>query len=867
MRRVSNKAFIRKLADKSFRASRTRNIIAVVAIALTATLFTTLFTIGIGTIENFQQQTMRQAGGDSHGVIKDISPQMYEKMSQDPSVKECADTMLVAYSVENPEFLKRHVEAWYYPEYHYPHCFVDILDGRAPQKADEILLDEESMNLLGLELKAGQKVTLQMKIRSSADAVTERTFTVSGVTKSDPALNVGFAIVSEAYRGKYADELVYTYDQDGSTTGTVRMDVNFANSFSIQKKLERVIENSGYSSDETDPDYVASNANWAYVSDGGETDPVTAGAAIGGLILIILTGYLIIYNIFQISVIRDIRYYGLLKTIGTTGRQIRTIIRRQAFVLGFIGIPLGLIGGFIMGKAVVPRVMEVSAYGSDSVAVSMSPSIFIGAAAFSLLTIWISTGKPARIAAKVSPVEAVRFTEQSGRRKNKKRSTDGGKLWRMAFSNLGRNRKKTVLVILSLSLALVLLNSVFTVADSFDMNTYLKKFVSYDFQIANARYFGMDPYRGISEDEVQEEKLSESLIESCKEQDGFQEGGRIYETDGCVGLRKDSWKVPSYVPTDENGVAGKYWNGQFSTLNLMDEENYRVSFYGIEDFYYSRLEVWKGEKDWQTIREKMKTGKYVIATVEPDDNGFVEKEEVWLLPGDKVTLTYGGGQQREFEVLSVVKTDYWSMTNRLNGNFKFYVPAELFKEMASDQYLMSYGFDVDDDKEQAVSDFLTFYTTQEEPLMDFTSRQSYIEQFARLTQLFTLVGGILAMVVGVIGVLNFINTILTGIVTRQREFAMLEAVGMTKKQLGKMLMLEGLYYAVLTIVISLVFGSVFSVTALRLLIGGMWFLKYHFVIWPMAVTFPILLILGVLVPKAVLRFEKKKSVVEIITNL
>ena len=64
MRKVRNKKVIDKISYKSFRANRTRNVIAIIAIALTAMLFTTLFTVGIGTAENFQRQTMRQAGGD-----------------------------------------------------------------------------------------------------------------------------------------------------------------------------------------------------------------------------------------------------------------------------------------------------------------------------------------------------------------------------------------------------------------------------------------------------------------------------------------------------------------------------------------------------------------------------------------------------------------------------------------------------------------------------------------------------------------------------------------------------------------------------------------------------------------------------------
>ena len=318
MRKVNNKAAIRNLADKGFRANRTRNLIAVLAIALTTLLFTSVFTIGLGTIENFQQQTMRQSGGDCHGSIKDVSWEQYEKLKTHPSIKECAPCISVADMIRNPDFLKRHVEAWYIPQYHYKHCFLELMEGRAPEGADEILMDETSLQLMGKELKAGQQVTLQMQIKQSSSALTERTFTVSGVLKADTSMNVGFVIVSDAYLKAYADELAYTYPEDGSPTGAIRMDVNFSNAVGIQKKLDQIILDSGYSITQADTNYIASNANWAYVSDGLEGDPLTIGAVISALILILLTGYLIIYNVFQISVMKDIRYYGLLKTVGTT---------------------------------------------------------------------------------------------------------------------------------------------------------------------------------------------------------------------------------------------------------------------------------------------------------------------------------------------------------------------------------------------------------------------------------------------------------------------------------------------------------------------------------------------------------------------
>ena len=863
MRKVKNQKVIRNLSDKSFRASRTRNTIAVLAIALTSMLFTTLFTIGLGSVENFQQQTMRQSGGDSHGVIKDITMEEYEALKDHPLIKESAACEALADNVANPEFLKRHVELWYVPEYHYPHRYLEIEEGRAPEKADEVLVDEVTMELLGLPKKTGQEITLSLQVGMADPAAEDRTFTVTGILKADPAMNTGFVVTSEDYLTKYAEEIKAAEREEYAMTGRIDMDVNFSNSFNIQKKLEQVITESGYSVTEGDKNYLSSNVNWAYVSDGAQSDPMTMGAVAGGLFIILLTGYLIIYNVFQISVVKDIRYYGLLKTIGTTGRQIRKIVRRQAWKLAVAGIPLGLVTGFFVGKGIVPLVVERSAYQGSDVQVSLNPWIFAGAILFSLATVWISTRKPARIAGRVSPIEAVRYTEDQNEKKKEKKGTDGGKLWRMALSNLARSKGRTVIVILSLSLSVILLNSIFTVTSSFSMDQFLKKFVVSDFLIANAEYFNSE-YYGVKEG-IEEISLSESFIRACEEEDGFERGGRLYMSNE-VGLEAETYQPTENVMTDENGEFYNMFGSEKVPYQRNEDGNYRTTFYGLEDYPLEKAEPFEGETDLSVIKEKLATGKYLLGAVATDDNDQVIEDEIYYHAGDHVTLVMKDGEKREFEILSLIKENYYGLTNRMGSQFAFYTTADVFLSMESPDYLMSYEFDVEDGREAQFEEFLENYTTTQEPLMHYESKQKWLDEFNGLTGLFTLVGGVLTMVVGVIGILNFVNATLTGIVTRKREFAIMEAIGMTKRQLTRMLMLEGLYYAGFTILCSLAGGCLLSVTLVRILADGMWFMEYQFILWPMLIVFPILLLLGVLVPYLAYLPQRRESVVSVISR-
>src|SRR6056297_3815725 len=116
MIKVKNKKIINYLTFKSFKSNKARNFIAVIAISLTTILFTSLFTIGIGMIESFQNQTLRQSGGDGHAVLKYITDDQYNNIKDHPLIKEISYNKIISDSVDNTEFLKRPVEMYYMDE-------------------------------------------------------------------------------------------------------------------------------------------------------------------------------------------------------------------------------------------------------------------------------------------------------------------------------------------------------------------------------------------------------------------------------------------------------------------------------------------------------------------------------------------------------------------------------------------------------------------------------------------------------------------------------------------------------------------------------------------------------------------------------
>ncbi|MEK4345227.1 ABC transporter permease [Paenibacillus sp. FSL P4-0184] len=840
MMKVSNRKIVSRLAFASFKANKTRNLMAIIAIALTTVLFTTLFTIGIGMGESFQNQTMRQSGGSAHGALKYITEEQFNAIKDHPLIKEIGYNKFITYA-DNPEFLKRPVEMRYEDEADTKLRFTAPTTGRIPQQEDEIITDSMTLDLLGIPHLVGEKVTLSYTIK---EKIYHKDFVLSGFWESDTASqNVGTAVVSKAFVDTVLADIPLTYKTDYDMTGTISADILFSNSRNIQQKLEQVVTESGYtyrSDDSVGPASstdIEGNPNWAYLSSSFNLDPSTLVSAAAAAILIIITGYLIIFNIFQISVIKDIKFYGLLKTIGTTSKQIKSMLTKQALLLSVIGIPFGLVIGFVIGKACLPMIVGVSEIGATVAEVSLNPIIFIGAALFALITIFISTRKPGKIAGSVSPVEAVRYSEVTDHiHKTSKKGTDGGKLHKMARSNLSRNKKRTLLVVLSLSLSLVVLNTVFTLSKGMDMDKYLSKFADTDFLIGHANYFNLNMFRS------EEDELSESFIHAVKSQPGFEEGGKLYYN------LSDS-KIHY---TGDNRIA---YSGH--SLLLPEGDDQQLDLYGLEDLPFSRLDIVEGELDL----DKLATGKYIIEGLPADDHDNVQWDVDRYKIGEKVQITVDG-QMHEYEVIAKAKTDYYTNTNRRGSSFTMYLPADEFTKIVKRPIVMTYAFNVEKNYEQAMDTFLKSYTKDTEPLMNYDSKLTLLDSFKGLQSMLINVGGMLCLIIGLIGILNFINSMLTSLLSRRQEFAIMQSIGMTDKQLRKMVVFEGLYYAAATIIVSLVLGILFSYGVIGGVVGNLWFFSYKFTIIPLLMAYPALLVLSVIIPYVAFRSISKQSVVE-----
>ena len=176
---------------------------------------------------------------------------------------------------------------------------------------------------------------------------------------------------------------------------------------------------------------------------------------------------------------------------------------------------------------------------------------------------------------------------------------------------------------------------------------------------------------------------------------------------------------------------------------------------------------------------------------------------------------------------------------------------------------MLYAFDMEDAAGvTAMEAFLEDYTENQNPQTDYESRSTYAAEFEGFRSMFLLLGSVMSFIVGLVGILNFFNAVFTGIISRKREFAILQAVGMTGRQLKTMLVYEGLFYAIGSIALALLLTAVLSPLLSAGLENLFWFFTYRFTLLPLLLLIPVFALLGGLVPLGIYHSMEKSTIVE-----
>lgn len=873
---VKNRKCIRKLSWRSLWASRKRNIIAITAIALTALLFTSLFTIVMSMNSSYQMYTFRQVGGYCHGTFKEVTEEQIEKISAHPNVKATGKRITIGY-MDSGIFAKAPAEVSFMDDNCTEWSFAAPTVGHQPQGKKEITMDTYALKLLGVAPELGAEIELTYTVGSLSAMPYEKTdrFTLVGWWEYDDISPVHYINISEEYAKKIEAEAL----SKGLEPFRVDLNVMLASGINIRGQMEQVNQDLGYAWDETGKgELVRIGVNWGYTSSqlGESMDAATLLAIVAFLALVIFTGYLIIYNIFQISVTGDIRFYGLLKTIGVTPRQLKRMICQQALFLCVAGIPAGLLLGYGVGAFLTPVVMARTTFGAGVSTISTSPLIFLASALFALLTVMLSCARPGKIASKVSPVEATKYTE-TVKSKKKQRTTRGAKVYQMAFANLGRNKRKTVLVVISLSLSVVLLNLLVTFTGGFDMEKYLAKQTCADFIVSSTDYFRYNR---------SESYISQEQIEQI-------EANTSPALSGC------GYKLTGYLPygwmSEEHWLQDMmHYRSEENAKALLEQQHRRDELVsqnalieGLDEALFEKLTVIAGDIS-PMFQEDSKAIAVVVST---DDYGNVSNLDFYPPVGSIQTITYideghyteirtgnlcdentspeyifqpSVSHDVDYTVCAYVTVPHSMSFRYYSTGYSFVLPIEKLNHDSQQESIpMFYLFDAPDDMAEASAEnYLADLTADDLSGLMYESKTTLRAEFKSYQDLFLLLGGLLCAIIGLVGVLNFFNAIMTGILSRKREFAVLQAVGMTNRQLRAMLIYEGLFYALSSAAAALVLSFVLNPLVGDLLEQMFWFFSARFTIVPVLLAIPIFALLGWLIPVVMYDHTARCSTVE-----
>ena len=863
---VHNTPVIRKTAQKYIFKNRGKSFVIILSIALCTFLFTTLFTVGGSILRMLKESTQRQIGTTAAGAFKYLNQEEYDRLAADPKLKEVSHWICVG-EAANKELLKVRTEVHWSDEVSAKKGFCYPEAGSLPQAENEaafssLVLEALKINVdpSNYEALLGKKIPLLVEIN---DRIIQKDFTISGVFTGDRVAMSQVVLVSKAFQEKYAPVPALSYygnqaDFGFQICGFINADIDFYNPFGTERQLVTAIFRDGLPED---VEIGVSNASMT-----GTMDGTTLLLVVFLLITIFLSGYLIINNIYRINVYSDIRSYGLLKTIGMSGRQLSSLVRYQAVYLSLPGIVAGILAGTLVGTLLVPVIVNMLSISTTAKGViNINGWVLLVSALFSFTTVLVSCRKPARLASKVSPIDAVRYTEVANSRvipnlfRDPTHAKTHTRFTNLSFAgkNLSLDKKKVFWVVLSLALSLVILNTVYTLLHGFSEDKYVSQSIATDFSVADATLDNPS----IRNDNRNTTGISNELLNELSKLPGVEEIGNIYlESTYQRFTDEDFQKIDDRLLNKPFMQTLTSYGEDISVKDIYEEYHASpVNVYGIDDFVLKNLPVRHGQLDL----EKFKTGNYILVNEYDMRLPSGESPVQYFQPGEKISVTTNEGITKQYEVMATVELPYAFRLQIYDTLDMFYIlPTSEFNSFCGTRSPMRCLFNSSDSQEQNIENWLETYTTETEPLLTYKSRKIYKQEFKNLTSMLILTGGLLTGILALIGLLNLVNTMTTSIISRRLELAMLEAVGMTKRTQINGMCIEGVLYATLTGIAGIILSGLFSAILIRPLSHEIWFFEWSFSLLPVSVVFPIMIVLTLLLPVVIYKKVMSTSVVE-----
>ncbi|CBL01410.1 FtsX-like permease family protein [Klebsiella pneumoniae] len=776
-------AITKKLAKKSLQSEKRRNLMVVIAVALAA--FLICFT---GIVSTSLTQMQRNQVVDTYEAVwLGVEENDIETLKGLPEFERVGGYYMLGEELS---------EQGYHASYVYNDAEMmeigrdqmKLLEGNLPQKANEVVVSEYFLSTYGNNAKIGDTVTLDTEsfhgdyvVTGIMDSVNEKEANTCAIILSKAALTEWKGFDPAGYRA-------YVHFKNSDQLGE-ELITSYCREIAEEYQL---------------PNPSMNNKYFAYASKSFDFLPI-----FGVIVIVLIGGYIVIQSIFRISINDKIRSYGQLRTIGATPKQIKRIVKREGRKLGSIGILIGTVLGVCCGFLLFSK-----GFNAVSYAVMVSLTLISG-----WIMVSISIRKPVKIAAGISPIEAVRFTpvqkDIRSRKKNIKLNPVS-----MGIANFKRDRKKTISIVASLSIGGILLMVVSSIV-----------LVRSPEQIARL-YFPDSDYKIYLQD-LSEEMLVKGnpLNEELKQE--------VLSVDGVTDIIVARQSLHTSIKTDANQNSG--------ICDTLTDQNYAM------------VEAALTEGTMPTDSHSIVIHDQIVAYFE--DMGVGSTVEFSSIDGKQsIPVTISG-------VFSTSKMPVIFGHGRAHTDGSvFFAPKDLFYELYPEITTFDYSWSIVSNPKKA--------ETVKAELKNIVAEHSNLALdeidtaiAAEKSQNSAAFGSmqVLSWLVFLFGVINLINTTLSNQMSRKQENSVLRSIGLTQKQLCKMNICEGLCYAFFATLAILIVGFPISIVASREIsiatFGGN-VVPYKFPVLEMGLFILVLFGMELILSVWTIRRQKKQSLIE-----
>lgn len=822
-------ATIRKLANRNIIEHKFRHALNIIVV-MCLTIFISAFEIvSSSTYSNVEEDYLKQNGNASQIQAFDVPLESFENFKMD-NIEEIGQSVYIGNAV-NDEFRNRPSELRY-ADSNYAECMFSLpIQGRMPENKNEIAVDRSVLEDLEKDATLGTDITIYWLDEDKKEQ--SQTFEVVGIWEENSLYTTRNLWVSKDFIKKMNTNIDLAFNlKNGKVNNKTLGEV----AEKLQIEEEQVI------------------SNWVYEDNVQKQIRLETLVYKIGASFILLCGFLILYNIIAISIASDRKLYGRIKTLGASPKQVKLSVFYQYFFDVLIGIPLGLALGYILGSKMVPVV--ITSLDND-IYVYADVKNFISTILLILLVVFVSGIRPAYRACAVDPSDIL--SEENNlnfQGKTHRRSPGVPALFELSLSNLVRYPKRNVIAITLLTVGLVLTSCVYVINHSFDISKYMAEIALSDITITEKTLV-----ESWGEYNPKGNTITKEFMEKLEVSGDILEQGVLYSQD--ISLQTSE--------TAYNNVIQYYEQNKCERLKYMEQdvawtEGYQsfkqtgkctATIFGIDGLLNDKITDKNRIIDGTIDKEKFLSGKYMIAQGYSSDSGEYELQPTYNV-GDKISLN-----GKEFEIMAIAEVPYPITEGKTNPgsefNLTFYVPSSSFLEMYPENTPRKWFLNVEKGKENEMENILKPYMEKGVPI----ETEKTIEQnYNNATKSATLLQNIVSIMILVIGIVNFANVIIISVTSRKKEFAMMQSIGMTKKQLRLLLMMEGINISIITLIISYFLSLVTICVGVSAYLQTQWTATYHFSITPLLVVTPVLIILPIVISLICFQRIQKIEIIE-----